>query len=174
MYRKVRRHIKIRYDDPIRRKINFDDITDTDDEPILVSERILRPKKKPTDNAAASSDVHREPLPPVPRIQFRTQPIKPSIFSRYFGNKVTGERHQPLPPRSRTIKKVVRKRRQVVKSVICDRCGKKLSGPKVVQSHQASKKCKNRAKPTEHKCLECNRVFDTEHNLHNHQKARHQ
>ena len=64
--------------------------------------------------------------------------------------------------------------RQPIKPVICNLCFVQCSGPKALEFHQASNKCKNRRDYNlKHKCFDCNRLFETTHDLECHVYSRH-
>ena len=64
--------------------------------------------------------------------------------------------------------------RQPIKPVICNLCFVQCSGPKGLEFHQASNKCKDRCDYNlKHKCFDCNRLFETTHHLERHIYSRH-
>ena len=64
--------------------------------------------------------------------------------------------------------------RQPIKPIICNLCFVPCSGPKALEFHQASNKCKNRRDYNlKHKCFDCNRLFETTHDLERHVYSRH-
>lgn len=64
--------------------------------------------------------------------------------------------------------------RDPAKSFKCDVCLISVTSPGILKHHRNSKKCKNRASRLQVlKCNNCNRTFDTSHNLEKHKKAKH-
>ena len=62
----------------------------------------------------------------------------------------------------------------LIKPVICKFCFVECSGPRALEFHQASNKCKNRRDyQLKHKCFDCNRLFETTHDLERHIFSKH-
>ena len=61
-----------------------------------------------------------------------------------------------------------------IKPVICNICFVECSGPRALKFHQESNKCRNRRDYNlKHKCFDCNRLFETTHDLERHIYSRH-
>ena len=64
--------------------------------------------------------------------------------------------------------------RAEIKPINCKFCFVQCSGPKALEFHQASNKCKNRRDyQLKHKCFDCNRLFETTHDLERHIFTKH-
>ena len=64
--------------------------------------------------------------------------------------------------------------RPQIKPVTCKFCFVQCSGPKALEFHQSSNKCKNRRDyQLKHKCFDCNRLFETTHDLERHIFSKH-
>ena len=64
--------------------------------------------------------------------------------------------------------------RPQIQPITCKFCFVQCSGPKALAFHQASNKCKNRRDyQLKHKCFDCNRLFETTHDLERHIFSKH-